>query len=94
MDPERRLIPRPAPRPSSPPPPPPTPRARSLTICSSLVGTRAHTQEMLDFCGEKNIVSDVEVGGGQAGTSGGARWRPEPGLAGCGVLAATRSACR
>ena len=34
---------------------------RSLTLCSSLVGTRAHTQEMLDFCAAKGIVSDVEV---------------------------------
>ena len=45
---------------------------RSLTLCSSLVGTRAHTQEMLDFCGEKGITSDVEVrafvyGDGQEG---------------------------
>ncbi|KIY99517.1 alcohol dehydrogenase, putative [Monoraphidium neglectum] len=34
---------------------------KSLTLCSSLVGTPDDTQEMLDFCGEKNIVSDVEV---------------------------------
>lgn len=34
---------------------------KSLTLCSSLVGTRAHTQEMLDLCAEKNITSDVEV---------------------------------
>lgn len=34
---------------------------KSLTLCSSLVGTPAHTQEMLDFCGEKGIAADVEV---------------------------------
>ncbi|KAI8464340.1 MAG: chaperonin 10-like protein [Monoraphidium minutum] len=34
---------------------------KSLTLCSSLVGTPGLTQEMLDFCGAKNIVSDVEV---------------------------------
>lgn len=34
---------------------------KSLTLCSSLVGTRAHTQEMLDFCAAKGITADVEV---------------------------------
>jgi uncharacterized zinc-type alcohol dehydrogenase-like protein len=31
------------------------------TISGSLIGGIAETQEMLDFCGEHNIVSDVEV---------------------------------
>ncbi|KIY99516.1 hypothetical protein MNEG_8443 [Monoraphidium neglectum] len=34
---------------------------KALTLCSSLVGNPGDTQEMLDFCGEKNVVSDVEV---------------------------------
>ena len=31
-----------------------------LTIGGSLIGGIKETQEMLDFCGEKNIVCDVE----------------------------------
>jgi len=31
------------------------------SIAGSLIGGIAETQEMLDFCGEHNIVSDVEV---------------------------------
>jgi len=31
------------------------------TLAGSLIGGIAETQEMLDFCGEHNIVSDVEV---------------------------------
>ncbi len=31
------------------------------TVAGSLIGGLAETQEMLDFCGEHNIVSDVEV---------------------------------
>jgi uncharacterized zinc-type alcohol dehydrogenase-like protein len=31
------------------------------SIIGSLIGGIAETQEMLDYCGEKNIVSDVEV---------------------------------
>ncbi|WP_157696341.1 zinc-binding dehydrogenase, partial [Caballeronia temeraria] len=35
------------------------------SISGSLIGGIAETQEMLDFCGEHNIVSDVEVVGVQ-----------------------------
>lgn len=31
------------------------------SIAGSLIGGIAETQEMLDFCGEKNIVSDIEI---------------------------------
>ncbi|SEG26892.1 uncharacterized zinc-type alcohol dehydrogenase-like protein [Halpernia humi] len=31
------------------------------SIAGSLIGGIAETQEMLDFCGEKNIVSDIEM---------------------------------
>jgi uncharacterized zinc-type alcohol dehydrogenase-like protein len=31
------------------------------SIIGSLIGGIKETQEMLDFCAEKNIVSDVEV---------------------------------
>ena len=31
------------------------------TVAGSLIGGIAETQEMLDFCGEHNIVSDIEV---------------------------------
>ncbi len=31
------------------------------SIIGSMIGGTAETQEMLDFCGEKNIVSDVEI---------------------------------
>jgi uncharacterized zinc-type alcohol dehydrogenase-like protein len=31
------------------------------SIAGSLIGGMAETQEMLDFCAEHNIVSDVEV---------------------------------
>lgn len=31
------------------------------SIAGSMIGSIAETQEMLDFCGEKNIVSDIEV---------------------------------
>ncbi len=34
---------------------------RRRAIAGSLIGGIAETQEMLDFCGEKGIVSDVEV---------------------------------
>ena len=34
---------------------------RSLTYGGSLVGNLKDTQEMLNFCGEKNMVADVEV---------------------------------
>jgi alcohol dehydrogenase (NADP+) len=30
-------------------------------IAGSMIGGIAETQEMLDFCGENNIVSDIEV---------------------------------
>ena len=44
----------------------PPPRGRNLiggrkTLAGSLIGGMAETQEMLDFCGKHNIVSDVEV---------------------------------
>jgi len=48
-------------------PPAPTPvHAFSLiqgrrTLAGSLIGGIPETQEMLDFCGEHRIVSDVEV---------------------------------
>ena len=31
------------------------------TVAGSLIGGIKETQEMLDFCGEKNIVSDIEI---------------------------------
>ncbi len=31
------------------------------SLAGSLIGGIAETQEMLDFCGEKNIVSDIEI---------------------------------
>jgi uncharacterized zinc-type alcohol dehydrogenase-like protein len=31
------------------------------SLAGSLIGGIAETQEMLDFCGEKNILSEVEV---------------------------------
>jgi uncharacterized zinc-type alcohol dehydrogenase-like protein len=31
------------------------------SIAGSLIGGIAETQEMLDFCGQHNIVSDIEV---------------------------------
>ncbi len=30
-------------------------------MAGSLIGGIKETQEMLDFCGEKNIVSDIEI---------------------------------
>ena len=34
-------------------------RRRSLS--GSIIGGMAETQQMLDFCGEKNLVADVEI---------------------------------
>jgi uncharacterized zinc-type alcohol dehydrogenase-like protein len=34
---------------------------RSLSLAGSLVGQLKDLQDMLEFCGERNIVSDVEV---------------------------------
>jgi uncharacterized zinc-type alcohol dehydrogenase-like protein len=31
------------------------------TVAESVIGGIAETQEMLDFCGEHNIVSDIEL---------------------------------
>jgi len=31
------------------------------SVAGSLIGGIKETQEMLDFCGEKNIVSDIEI---------------------------------
>ena len=31
------------------------------TVAGSLIGGMAETQEMLDFCGKHNIVSDIEM---------------------------------
>jgi uncharacterized zinc-type alcohol dehydrogenase-like protein len=31
------------------------------TVAGSLIGGMAETQEMLDFCAEHNVVSDIEV---------------------------------
>ena len=31
------------------------------SLAGSLIGGIAETQEMLDFCGEKNILSEVEI---------------------------------
>ena len=31
------------------------------TVAGSLIGGIAETQEMLDFCGEHNIVSEIEI---------------------------------
>ena len=35
--------------------------SRRKAIAGSMIGGAKETQEMLDFCAEKNIVSDVEV---------------------------------
>lgn len=35
--------------------------SRSRIFAGSLIGGIAQTQEMLDFCGEKNVVSDIEL---------------------------------
>ena len=35
--------------------------ARRRSIAGSLIGGIAETQEMLDFCGKHNIVSDIEL---------------------------------
>ena len=48
------------------PPPRPDPNVASLifkrrSMAGSLIGGIRETQEMLDFCAEHNIVSDVEV---------------------------------
>jgi uncharacterized zinc-type alcohol dehydrogenase-like protein len=34
---------------------------KQLTIAGSLIGGIKETQEMLDFCGEHNIVCDIEM---------------------------------
>ncbi len=34
---------------------------RRLTICGTLIGGMKETQEMLDFCGQHQITSDIEV---------------------------------
>ena len=44
----------------------PAPMGRNLiggrkTIAGSMIGGMVETQEMLDFCGENNIVSDIEM---------------------------------
>jgi uncharacterized zinc-type alcohol dehydrogenase-like protein len=31
------------------------------SIIGSMIGGTAETQEMLDFCAEKNIVADIEI---------------------------------
>jgi uncharacterized zinc-type alcohol dehydrogenase-like protein len=31
------------------------------SVAASLIGGIAETQEMLDFCGEHNIVSEIEI---------------------------------
>ena len=31
------------------------------TLAGSMIGSIKETQEMLDFCGEKNIVADIET---------------------------------
>jgi uncharacterized zinc-type alcohol dehydrogenase-like protein len=36
---------------------------RNLVYSGNSIGNRAMTQEMLNFCGEKNITADVEVRG-------------------------------
>jgi uncharacterized zinc-type alcohol dehydrogenase-like protein len=36
---------------------------KNLVFSGSAVGTLHRTQEMLDFCGQKNITADVEVVG-------------------------------
>lgn len=43
---------------------------KCLVLTGSLVGNLAMTQEMLNFCGEKNITSDVEVCTGQSAQDG------------------------
>jgi alcohol dehydrogenase (NADP+) len=37
------------------------PRLKRRSFSGSLIGSIAETQEMLDFCSEHNITSDVEV---------------------------------
>lgn len=39
---------------------------RRLSISGSSIGSIKETQEMLDFCGEKNITADIELIGGEA----------------------------
>jgi hypothetical protein len=39
---------------------------KNLVYSGSTIGTLGVTQEMLNFCGEKNITADVEVGDGCA----------------------------
>jgi hypothetical protein len=39
---------------------------KNLVFSGSAVGTLGRTQEMMDFCGEKNITADVEVGVGDS----------------------------
>jgi uncharacterized zinc-type alcohol dehydrogenase-like protein len=34
---------------------------RQLSLSGSNIGSIKETQEMLDFCGEHNIVSDIEI---------------------------------
>jgi uncharacterized zinc-type alcohol dehydrogenase-like protein len=34
---------------------------RRRSLAGSLIGGIAETQEMLDFCGQHNIVSDIEI---------------------------------
>jgi uncharacterized zinc-type alcohol dehydrogenase-like protein len=50
----------------APPTPHPSPQVGNLifkrrSLAGSLIGGLRETQEMLDFCGERGIVSDVEV---------------------------------
>jgi D-arabinose 1-dehydrogenase-like Zn-dependent alcohol dehydrogenase len=48
--------------------------SRALTFGGSIVGQLKDLQTMLEFCGEHNVVSDVEVGGrGGGGKAQGAR---------------------
>jgi uncharacterized zinc-type alcohol dehydrogenase-like protein len=35
--------------------------AKRISIAGSMIGGMPETQEMLDYCGEHNIVSEVEV---------------------------------
>ena len=34
---------------------------RQLSLSGSAIGSIKETQEMLDFCGKHNIVSDIEI---------------------------------
>ena len=36
-------------------------RAASESLSGSMIGSIKETQEMLDFCGKHNIVSDIEI---------------------------------